>query len=557
MSKTSEKNWRWIFIVLAMLGTLLSVYFRVFYGWDQDQSYMIMMAKLIASGKVLFRDLWDLHQTGAIIPALLIRLFQYDSYEGIAVFLRICSVCVQIVVAILSFTVLRKYYKLEAAFVGAVLVANFLPRASQQLEYSTVSIWSAIICSLLLLDANKGKQHIQFKTCISGLFYALSVFSYPTMIISVPFYVWQLGFILDKPKERWKNMFCFFGVCFVCVMILFVYLLNFMSFSELLDILRELGKNGDHTGFFSFLSNPDILLKSITRIVAILIAGYLLKLIIQKSASLSLPTVIPVMVLSTAIVLFLNIAGIRKSGPFGLLERYVAVMISGLYFVHENNKNRLIIHLFFYGGIVYYLGSLMGSNLGVNENAMYLELSVLGLTLLLLLFCGNCTNQLQSKIIRCSLFFYIFGIVFFSGYFVRIDGTGPANILDCTERLEDGPLEQIHVLPEQSASYGLKKKEVPDLTDHKSPVMIINRNVIYNFYVAGECTATSYAATAVHNEQWVDYYSKFNHTLPEIILISKDWYTDFEAFSDTEFGAFIRGKGYRMIGDSSEFFVVS
>lgn len=545
-----------ITLIALLVATLISFYCRIFYGWDQDQSYLTLLAVKLASGSIMFKDLWDLHQTSMIWGAFLSKAFWVvkGSWDGIGVYLRITSVIVQVGVALLGYHELKKYFNRFAAFLAAVILANMLPRATQNLEYGTISVWLSLIAALIVVDATKTQKNELIKVIISACLYAVSIFSYPTMLVSVPVFVWLLLWdVKDKKTSKLRNLIVFFVTCEAVAAIIVIYLLQFMSFSELLGTLKAISNSGDHESLFGSFFKISYWTKSLIRVfgtVAIALVGWAIaKFAFRKDIKLFYFYIFAV----SLVVLLLNITGIRPSGPFGFLERYIGVAILGAMAGFEVSEKR-IIRLFYWLGVTYYFGSLLGSNLGLNENAMFLEGAVIGAVLAA--SEGLSWERGQRVFEQSAILLFVFSIIFASGYFIRINYTSPANVLQCSERFTEGPAAGISVMKEQMDEIAAKVDAVEHISEDGKVYALITNDSIYNFYLKGTTSAAGYAPTSNrnYNELWINYYDEFGHVKPDVILVNTYWYPELEQFYSEIFGQWVKQYyRYEPIGYEKEF----
>ena len=70
----------------------------------------------------------------------------------------------------------------------------------------------------------------------------------------------------------------------------------------------------------------------------------------------------------------------------------------------------------------------------------------------------------------------------------------------------------------------------------------------------GQYNAPQYAATTVLNSQWIDYFTKGKHELPQYIYIDKSTYT-IESFECTDFGRFV-SRQYKEYDKKLNYFIV-
>ena len=537
-----------IIVLLGLIFTIVSMALRLFLGWDQDESLIIILAERVSNGKVLFKDLWDLAQTCGVFSAVFAKAFFLikGSYEGFALYMRVVSLVVQIVVAVVTYVIFRKHVGKFPAFMAFVVVANILPRATQQLEYGATSIWAALLCSLVLYDICKTDENSWGKTIIAAIFYAVSVFSYPTMLLSVPFIVYVTLLRMPKPRLRYFLAFCL--TCMALAMAFFVYLFSAVSPADFLRILGELGKNGDHSSFFRAFTTDYYIIRTGTRLLGSLLLAIVMSLLCKRILKLTIEPFYFYVLLMTLIVVLLNISGLRPSGPFGFLERYIGATVLAWSIIRKSKDKELVL-LFYYAGIVNFLGALMGSNLGFNENAMFLELSIIAFVVASTQYFDG-TKGMIGMFCKCSLCIFLMGIILFSGYFVRVDGTGPANVFQCTHYMNDGVLKGIWIDEDKYIKIKERCEIIRDTTDENKEYLIVTNDPIYYFYVNGSYNSVMYTTTAQHNIQWVDYFTEFDHVYPDAIYVDTYLYPQLNDFYKSEFGEWVNenysyeGAGY-------------
>lgn len=543
--------------MVLIIATIFSITSRITCGWDHDQSYLTLLPVKLSQGSVLLKDLWDLHQMGAVIPALFCRAFFAfnEDYEGIAIYLRVVSLIVQFTISAFTYIVLKKYYGFCPGFLAAIVTMNMLPRASQQLEYGCVAVWAILVTDLFLLDVYKCNEETDaYKVIIAGLFYALAVFSYPTMALTVPFYYFVMAFMFpSKAKSRVLNCLLFFGVCGLAVLVLIAYELSYMGLGQFVDVIKAISSNGDHAVLFAAFHHVDSWIKSLIRLVLMIGMAIFFSYIVRGLWHKDIHPLFYYLIEVTVVVIGLNISGFRPSGPFGLLERYIGAVILACDIVIKRSDS-LIRILFYLFGIVVYFGSLMGSNLGFNENAMYLEISVIAFVVIISYFLKS--EQMNAVFERFALILFVFGIVFSSGYFVRVNLTKPASFRDCTEVMDDGPLKGIRVTKDYKDEIQKGSEIISKLSEEDKTYAVLGSEAIYNFYVNGKTVAPGYAPTTNHSQQWIDYYDRFGNELPDVLFLSTDWYPNLQEFYGTPFGDWVKNEYVISLGEYDDVFLM-
>lgn len=89
----AQVNWIWPLLCVVLAGlSVLAVGRSLLIGLDADEQYAVTLAYRMAKGDRLIRDIWDPHQTSAILPALLIRLFHLFAADNTCLLLYLRGV---------------------------------------------------------------------------------------------------------------------------------------------------------------------------------------------------------------------------------------------------------------------------------------------------------------------------------------------------------------------------------------------------------------------------------------------------------------------------------
>ena len=560
ISMNKAINYKTVLKIVMVTATLTAGCFKILYGWDQDESYIMLLVFRLLKGDIIFKDIWDLHQTCAVLPAVLVSgYYKAFGITGMAVFLRCVTQILLVLTAVFLYLVINRSYGPDAAFFSAFIVLNMLPRATLQMEYGLSTVIFSIIASALLLDVWKNNvSRATLKIVFAGLFYGLSVYVYPTMIITVPLYFYITCFRLgDSMRQRVRYAILFWVTCGILAGLFFAYVFSHITPRDFLTVLGEFGKTADHTVMFPAFQNPAVILKSGIRIVIFLSVTLGLWFLLRKKLIHPSQVFFVFLVVSFISVVIPNITGLRQSGPFGLLERYIVMAVISV-FISFYTDDKPLFWTFLMGGLFYYLGSLMGSALGFNENAMFLEMTIIAGTV----YGIRVMDLYEDEKIRIFSFtaicFLIFELAFSKGYFVRVNNTDPANITECNSILNKGPCYGIRVRGTQKSGYDSHIEIIERNSTEDQVYMYLGNDPIYNFFFRGEVTSAQYVGTARPNIQFVDYYSVFGHELPNQIYIDKSMYPDIEGFMNTEFGVFLKEMGYiGSIADVDMYFILS
>ncbi len=214
----SEKRWKVIRAVL-LLGSVLAALKLIFVDYTLDEEYQIVMAYRNLQGDMLFKEMWEPHQTSAFLCAGLIWLYRTitGTVTGVILFLRFFTLGVQLVLARCVYRTLARYTEKEYAFLLALLYFNIVPKNIQIPEFGNMQLWFLTICILSLMkyyhDLEQQKSRVYLLVC-AGIALSCEILTYPSCIILFPFF---LIWILTKSgKKRWRDCAVLTAACAVC-----------------------------------------------------------------------------------------------------------------------------------------------------------------------------------------------------------------------------------------------------------------------------------------------------------------------------------------------------
>lgn len=546
---------------VLLLAAFFTAICKIYIGMDHDESYIVMMGIRLLNGDRMFDTMWDLHMTSAWPAWLGTELFYRvtGSLDGLVVFLRILSVILQFAVAYIVYRILKKYFAQESAFLAAIVTAAFLPRATQNLEYGLLEMLFVILTSVLIYDvirqANDGGTVSWWKIVISAILFSVAVLAYPTIILAFPVYLVAACLLLNRKNAKWQVPLVFAGVCAICAGIFLVYILSCLSVPELLANIQGILSDGTHAEggrMYSYGTQMLSLGKRSVMFLGICAAGYfcMKKWFPQKENILFYLLAVP-----TAVLVVSNVTGIRPSGPIGLQVRYLLAAVSGLvlYFAGKK-KDRVLFWLFMLPGFAVYLGVMFGSNMGIEENASFLYLDLIAVVLLFSEYIidekkdrltgiypdgGKYNVKWNQRLQKICLITFAAGVLFTRGYFVRITGTGPANITEHRVQMTDGVLAGIYVYPEEAENYEEKEREIRSYSDSHDTILYLGGEALCNTFTEGQFTSATCISTPVFNEEWVAYYENEKHPQPTVVFVDKENVKNLEDFLQTTFGRFL------------------
>ncbi|MDD6058045.1 MAG: hypothetical protein PUB98_07290 [Clostridiales bacterium] len=543
-------TWWQIGLILATIAAAIT---KVYIGIDHDETYVTVMGIRLLNGDRMFDTMWELHMTSAwpagFMTAFFVRLT--GGLEGLVIFLRWTSVLLQLFVAGFFFLVMRKYYRKESVFVASAVIANFLPRGTQNLEYGLLELLFLVMCCVLLYDAGKRSNQQMRIACIemgfAAVFYAAAVLAYPTVLISLPILLAVLWASVKKECGRWRLPLFFVLVCAILAGLFLAFVFSYLPLAQFLENLRGILSDGMHANVPKAATYGTQLFALAKRAAVFLIAAGGLFLLFRRWAKERILLWYYMLAVSALILIGFNVTGIRPSGPMGLQVRYLIAAVSSLVFFlqgkmrcrkKEEKRDGLMGGLFLAMGIGVYLGTMYGSNMGVEENASFLYLCLFG-GMVLGMERAEALKPHAGRIAKGCMVLFALSVIFTRGYLVRITGTGPANITESRVCIESGILRGIYVYPKEAERMAELEREIKAYSDASDTILYLGDEALCNTFAEGRFTSATCISTPIYNEEWVMYYENESHPQPDVIFVDRNTVGSWEEFAKTEFGAYL------------------
>lgn len=537
MNKEKKKQIK-VWQIGLLLATIAATMTKLYIGMDHDESYVVMMGIRLLNGDKPFDTMWDLHMTSAFLAWLFTEIFVRitGSIEGLVIFLRLISVGLQFIMSGIFYKVMKKYYSSEAVFMAAIAMANFLPRATQNLEYGLLEMIAMVLASVLLYDVLQKKKKedrtVWWELGMSAFLYAVAVLSYPTVLISFPVLLVVLWLGQDKGKRRWQLPLFFAGVCALLGGLFLGYLFSYLSVQEFLTNLQGILSDGSHAQISAASAYGTQLLSLGKRIAVFLFLALLFYVIFHRWLPDKRMIFYYLLAVSALILIGFNVTGIRPSGPIGLQVRYLIVTVAAVWSGFEALKrDKLLAGLFMLNGVAGYIGVMYGSNMGLEENASFLYLCIFVAVMLAM--------ENANKAQKVCVILFVCSIIFTKGCLVRITGTGPANILEHRVCVQEDAMKGIFIYPDDAEKIKEKTEEIQKYTSATDKMLYLGDEALCNTFTAGSFTSATCISTPVYNEEWVLYYENEMHPQPTVIFVDKDMMKTWTDFAETEFGEYL------------------
>ena len=156
---------------------------RIFIGLDIDEQYAVVQAYRIAKGDLILKEVWEPHQTSAIITLLPIWIFMKltGSCDYLLIVLRMISVMIQGATAVFWFNSFKEKAGKVFSLFSAFLLFLITPKYILSPEFNNMQVWFFVItCLFIIKGLQKGKA-----SCfvLGGIFLFLEILAYPSCAI--------------------------------------------------------------------------------------------------------------------------------------------------------------------------------------------------------------------------------------------------------------------------------------------------------------------------------------------------------------------------------------
>ena len=216
----------------------------------------------------------------------------------------------------------------------------------------------------------------------------------------------------------------------------------------------------------------------------------------------------------------MNVTGLRYSGPLGMNLRWLLFALASFTLYFKYRADHEMFWLFGIVGIVMFFAVTLVTNLGLAATSSFLMITVLG-AILLFGEEKNITPVIQNII----LFVFIFSLIMTKGFTVRINGCGPANILEKREVIDFGVLKDIYEYPSNVKRDIEINQEFNERTTNDDLVLIMTNEPIYNLFGDFKFTGLTIVPDHVYSERWVSYYRDYDYGFPTKVFIDKALFT--------------------------------
>ncbi len=548
----------WILILLSVVAAVN----QLLIGFDIDEGYAVSMPFRLLQGDHLFADMWEVHQTSALLPAAFLWLFYQvtGSTAYMVLYLRIVATLLHLGMTVLIYRKTRKYLTADWSLLFALLYLNLLPKWIISLDFSMQQVWGLTLLFTCLLEERGTEKKQLWQDFLAGLSLAFTVLAYPGMVLLYPAVLVMIC-MCNKAlsgKDKCRKCLLFTAGCAVCAVVFFLYILLFMPVADFLSGIPKVFMDGTH----QFTMQTKLLLygqqwlnvakQLLILSVLPLLAALILQIFRQKKrkekGSLFLAFLLLFVAETSLLMILGNLVGIQM-GPFHFQVRYLlfflCICIAGW---NVRNTDRPLFYVPIFLMLVAFVGILVFSNVGPDSSSSYLGLGILaGFSLLLKKY------PQKEQLLFATTVLFVLSLLFCKGYYVRITEYGPSTVRQQRVQVTEGALAGIYVLPEEAEQYMQEHETVQCVTQPDDKLLFLGTDGILNLSANCPFVSPSTISTPAFNEQWVEYFTEYPEKEPTVIVLAKNTIDNREKFfAQNPFGKWIAEKYDRLHMEETE-----
>lgn len=556
----------WILIfALSVIGVLKTVYISA----DIDESYTVTMACRLMKGDRLFLDMWELHQTSALLYAPFVWLFQKlnGSVIGMLVYLRIIGICIQGLLAVFMYRTCKHYMSGNSAGLLAMLFFNFTPKHIQSPEYTLMCYWGLILTMMSLLQfyEKQKSRHSFLYLSAAAIGLCVTVLSYPAAVFLVFPFLAVIAYLTESDCEEkegqhacrrvqiWKNIVIFAGICMACALLFMGYVLSGTTLKGLVETVAYVFMDESHEQvmsqhLWSHLQYFGDMLKVTLPAVLLCHIGRRLWRKLRKKENYLFAAGLLAFQSAYALVQFHTINNVNFLIFFPVI---LQTLVIGIYFYlsyEKTKKDRVLFYTMIVPNLFLVVAVLLSSNLTANYSMSFLFPALLaGLYIIGRTFFGKDLKKPAGGILAGRAAVVLFavvltGMVFTSRIFlVRYTATQRLNVFEPNYKAWHGVLSGIRLGDTDYRQYEWKTASLHEHVTKEDVFLYVGADM----YLYGETEAVigtgNTISTPAFGEQLLAYYKRFPERIPTVIFLDCEYTMDYRIWLEKEpFGSFIR-----------------
>ena len=580
-----KQVWKWLMLVLLFAASAIGIWKTIYLSADIDESYAVTLGIRLISGDHLFQDMWEVHQTSAVLYAPFLALYKWitNGTEGILVYLRIVGIILQGLISVYSVHVMKKWVTPSFAIFLSLLYFNFTPKQIQSPEFTQFLYWGIMVLGLSLLQYKTGKKKLHL--VVAALSLCVCVLAYPYGVILFPVCI---GILLyknqDTTKEKVQSIGIFTGICVLMGTIFLLYVLSGVSFEELLANVSGVLMDESHKQSLKemWLAHLQVLGEMLIPTFVVLMLSQVVLRTGKKASDKKKLLVLACASLGQAGAFVYQFHTITKVNYIIFLPLILQLVIFGLYvywiltrddvleleddttkkslseksqvgseLVEHKKENGMIFAALGVPSLAAFVIVLSSSNLSADYSTGFLlPLTLAFLTILareIKMRSGTVSEKMEKNayqvlIVSGSLLLIVFTVLLLTTriFLVRFTSTQRKNIFEGYYETNHGPLKGIRLGETDYHQYETKSFMLTSLVTKDDVFMYVGCDMFLYSQFEGTIGTGNTISTPVFGEQLLHYYEKYPDRIPNIFFVDREYVSDFDVVLHKEpFASFV------------------
>lgn len=222
-------------ILLVIAAVLMNIKY-IFTDFGIDAEFQISMSYRLATGDIMFKEMWEPYQMSAFLCAFFIKLYLelFKTTTGIVLYLQVIGVLLDAGVSLLLYQTIRKHLNSEkTAFLMAWVFFLVAPKDIPLADYTNMQMWfSLLLCIFLFLQYKTGKKRFLVPAALS---LCGAVLSYPSCLL---IYLGVVGILLYRKEVQ--SALIVTGICALVGGLYLCMIFSQVSINEFIDVIHNM-----------------------------------------------------------------------------------------------------------------------------------------------------------------------------------------------------------------------------------------------------------------------------------------------------------------------------
>lgn len=547
-----KQVWKWLGLVLLFVASAFGIWKTIYLGADIDESYAVTLGIRLISGDHLFWDMWEVHQTSAVLYAPFMAIYKWvtNGTEGILVYLRILGIVIQGAISVYTVYVMKKWVSPSFAVFLSLLYFNFTPKQIQSPEFTQFLYWGIMVLGLSLLQYLSSRKKVHL--IVAALSLCVCVLAYPYGVILFPVCI---GILLYKNRDTKKEKMCtvgiFTGVCGGMGLAFCLYVFSGVPFGRLMENLSYVLMDESHEqsikelwmGHLQTLGEmllPTFVVILLSQVVlrsgkkawdkkkditlglaALLQTGvfvYQFHTIVKVNFTIFLPIILQ-------LVCFLLYVYWILTRDDQVEEDEAKVPMESLKV--DSAVNRLILLTMGVPSLAGFIIVLSSSNLSSHYSTGFLIPFLLAFVMVLARECKE--KEKKILVIGLGVLVGVFAVMLFTTriFLVRFTSTQRKNIFEGYYETNHGPLKGIRLGDLDYRQYEAKTRLLSDLVTEDDVFLYVGCDMFLYAQFEGVIGTGNTISTPAFGEQLLTYYEKYPEKIPDVFFVDREYVADF------------------------------